>query len=65
VLLPTEPSHQPPSFIFKVVLKYTVPEYKDSLHFFTKLAQRRGLHQKGGSPNVESAAKLVWSEWTG
>lgn len=49
----------------QVVLKYTVPEYKDSLHFFTKLAQRRGLHQKGGSPNVESAAKLVWSEWTG
>ncbi|GAB1298677.1 Guanine nucleotide-binding protein-like 3 [Apodemus speciosus] len=26
---------------------------------------RRGLHQKGGSPNVESAAKLLWSEWTG
>ncbi|KAJ8788044.1 hypothetical protein J1605_022605 [Eschrichtius robustus] len=27
--------------------------------------QRRGLHQKGGSPNVEGAAKLLWSEWTG
>ncbi|XP_052046014.1 guanine nucleotide-binding protein-like 3 isoform X2 [Apodemus sylvaticus] len=49
----------------QVVLKYTVPEYKDSLDFFTKLAQRRGLHQKGGSPDVESAAKLLWSEWTG
>lgn len=49
----------------QVVLKYTVPGYKDSLDFFTKLAQRRGLHQKGGSPNVESAAKLLWSEWTG
>lgn len=49
----------------QVVLKYTVPGYKDSLDFFTKLAQRRGLHQKGGSPNIESAAKLLWSEWTG
>ncbi|XP_050997420.1 guanine nucleotide-binding protein-like 3 [Acomys russatus] len=49
----------------QVVLKYTVPGYKDSLDFFTKLAQRRGLHQKGGCPNVESAAKLLWSEWTG
>ncbi|KAL1764793.1 guanine nucleotide-binding protein-like 3 [Sigmodon hispidus] len=49
----------------QVVLKYTVPVYKDSLDFFSKLAQRRGLHQKGGSPNVESAAKLLWSEWTG
>uniref|UniRef100_A0A8C6RBC0 Guanine nucleotide-binding protein-like 3 n=1 Tax=Nannospalax galili TaxID=1026970 RepID=A0A8C6RBC0_NANGA len=49
----------------QVVLKYTVPEYKDSLDFFAKLAQRRGLQQKGGSPNVEVAAKLLWSEWTG
>lgn len=49
----------------QVVLKYTVPEYKDSLDFFTKLAQRRGLCQKGGNPNVEVAAKLIWSEWTG
>lgn len=51
--------------VFKVVLKYTVPGYKDALDFFSKLAQRRGLHQKGGSPGVESAAKLLWSEWTG
>lgn len=49
----------------QVVLHYTVPDYKNSLEFFTKLAQRRGLHQKGGSPNVERAAKLLWSEWTG
>ncbi|XP_047386648.1 guanine nucleotide-binding protein-like 3 [Sciurus carolinensis] len=49
----------------QVVLHYTVPDYKNSLDFFTKLAQRRGLHQKGGSPNVERAAKLLWSEWTG
>ncbi|XP_020030836.2 guanine nucleotide-binding protein-like 3 isoform X2 [Castor canadensis] len=49
----------------QVVLKYTVPNYKNSLEFFTKLAQRRGMHQKGGSPNVEGAAKLIWSEWTG
>ncbi|XP_012920852.1 guanine nucleotide-binding protein-like 3 isoform X1 [Heterocephalus glaber] len=49
----------------QVVLKYNVPNYKNSLEFFTNLAQRRGLHQKGGSPNVERAAKLLWSEWTG
>ncbi|XP_023581891.1 guanine nucleotide-binding protein-like 3 [Trichechus manatus latirostris] len=49
----------------QVVLKFTVPEYKNPLEFFTSLAQRRGLHQKGGSPNVEGAAKLLWSEWTG
>lgn len=49
----------------QVVLKYNVPDYKNSLEFFTHLAQRRGLHQKGGTPNVERAAKLLWSEWTG
>lgn len=49
----------------QVVLKFTVADFKDSLEFFTFLAQRRGLHQKGGSPNVEGAAKLLWSEWTG
>ncbi|XP_023571498.1 guanine nucleotide-binding protein-like 3 [Octodon degus] len=49
----------------QVILKYNVPDYKNSLEFFTNLAQRRGLHQKGGSPNVERAAKLLWSEWTG
>uniref|UniRef100_A0A8C8YUD4 Guanine nucleotide-binding protein-like 3 n=1 Tax=Prolemur simus TaxID=1328070 RepID=A0A8C8YUD4_PROSS len=49
----------------QVVLKYTVPDFKNSLEFFTMLAQRRGLHQKGGTPNVEGAAKLLWSEWTG
>ncbi|XP_008511334.1 guanine nucleotide-binding protein-like 3 isoform X2 [Equus przewalskii] len=49
----------------QVVLKFTVPDFKNSLEFFTSLAQRRGLHQKGGSPDVERAAKLLWSEWTG
>uniref|UniRef100_A0ABI8ACV6 Guanine nucleotide-binding protein-like 3 n=1 Tax=Felis catus TaxID=9685 RepID=A0ABI8ACV6_FELCA len=49
----------------QVVLKFTVPDFKNPLEFFTLLAQRRGLHQKGGSPNVEGAAKLMWSEWTG
>ncbi|XP_054991818.1 guanine nucleotide-binding protein-like 3 [Sorex araneus] len=49
----------------QIVLKYTVPDFKDSLEFFAFLAQRRGLHQKGGNPNVDSAAKLLWSEWTG
>ncbi|XP_029773362.1 guanine nucleotide-binding protein-like 3 [Suricata suricatta] len=49
----------------QVVLKFTVPDFKNPLEFFTLLAQRRGLHQKGGSPNVEAAAKLIWSEWTG
>uniref|UniRef100_A0A452V615 Guanine nucleotide-binding protein-like 3 n=1 Tax=Ursus maritimus TaxID=29073 RepID=A0A452V615_URSMA len=49
----------------QVVLKFTVPDFKNPLEFFTSLAQRRGLHQKGGSPNLEGAAKLMWSEWTG
>ncbi|XP_066206787.1 guanine nucleotide-binding protein-like 3 [Saccopteryx leptura] len=49
----------------QVILKFTVPNFKNSLEFFTSLAQRRGMHQKGGSPNVEGAAKLLWSEWTG
>ncbi|KAM7063508.1 guanine nucleotide-binding protein-like 3 isoform 1-T1 [Molossus nigricans] len=49
----------------QVILKFTVPDFKNSLEFFTLLAQRRGLHQKGGSPNVDGAAKLLWSEWTG
>lgn len=53
------------SLFFKVVLKFTVPVFTTSLEFFTSFAQRRGLHQKGGSPNVERAARVLWSEWTG
>ncbi|XP_004411524.1 PREDICTED: guanine nucleotide-binding protein-like 3 [Odobenus rosmarus divergens] len=49
----------------QVVLKFTVPDFKNPVEFFTSLAQRRGLHRKGGSPNLEGAAKLMWSEWTG
>ncbi|KAK2098406.1 Guanine nucleotide-binding protein-like 3 [Saguinus oedipus] len=49
----------------QVVLKYTIPGYRNSLEFFTMLAQRSGMHQKGGIPNIEGAAKLLWSEWTG
>uniref|UniRef100_A0AC11DFW2 G protein nucleolar 3 n=1 Tax=Ovis aries TaxID=9940 RepID=A0AC11DFW2_SHEEP len=49
----------------QVVLKFTVPVFTNSLEFFTSFAQRRGLHQKGGSPNVERAARVLWSEWTG
>ncbi|KAK1332305.1 hypothetical protein QTO34_006978 [Cnephaeus nilssonii] len=49
----------------QVVLKFTVPDFKSPSEFFTSLAQRRGLHQKGGNPNVEGAAKLLWSQWTG
>ncbi|KAI5174461.1 guanine nucleotide-binding protein-like 3 isoform X1 [Manis pentadactyla] len=49
----------------QVVLRFTVPDFKNSLEFFTSLAQRRGLQRKGGGPNVEGAAKLLWSEWTG
>ncbi|XP_016041957.1 guanine nucleotide-binding protein-like 3 isoform X2 [Erinaceus europaeus] len=48
----------------QVVLKYNIPEFKNPLEFFTFLAQRRGFHQKGGNPNIEAAAKLLWSEWT-
>ncbi|XP_032724169.1 guanine nucleotide-binding protein-like 3 [Lontra canadensis] len=49
----------------QVILKFTVPDFKNPLEFFTSLAQRRGLHRKGGSPHLEGAAKLMWSEWTG
>ncbi|KAM6169921.1 guanine nucleotide-binding protein-like 3 [Rhynchocyon petersi] len=49
----------------QVVLKFNIPDYKSPLEFFTFLAQRRGLHQKGGGSNVEGAAKLLWSQWTG
>ncbi|XP_045435041.1 guanine nucleotide-binding protein-like 3 isoform X2 [Pipistrellus kuhlii] len=48
----------------QVVLKFTVPDFKSPSEFFASLAQRRGLHQKGGSPNVEGAAKLLWSQCT-
>ncbi|XP_027438213.1 guanine nucleotide-binding protein-like 3 isoform X1 [Zalophus californianus] len=59
---------EPPSLEFCLLfhlLKFTVPDFKNPVEFFTSLAQRRGLHRKGGSPNLEGAAKLMWSEWTG
>ncbi|XP_074139607.1 guanine nucleotide-binding protein-like 3 isoform X1 [Sminthopsis crassicaudata] len=49
----------------QLMLRYNIPNYRDSQEFLILLAQKRGMVRKGGLPKVEEAAKLFWSHWTG
>ncbi|XP_043934813.1 guanine nucleotide-binding protein-like 3 [Protopterus annectens] len=48
-----------------IMLRYNVPNFRNSLEFFTMLAEKRGALKKGGIPDAEQAAKLLLYDWTG
>uniref|UniRef100_A0AAY4DZI1 Guanine nucleotide-binding protein-like 3 n=1 Tax=Denticeps clupeoides TaxID=299321 RepID=A0AAY4DZI1_9TELE len=49
----------------QVMLQYNVPDYRNSLEFFTCLAKKRGFLQKGGVLNTDLAATTFLNDWTG
>lgn len=49
----------------QIMLQYNVPDYRNSMEFFTCLAKKRGYLQKGAQPNTEQAAVSFLSDWTG
>ncbi|XP_072137060.1 guanine nucleotide-binding protein-like 3 isoform X3 [Mobula birostris] len=58
-------------YIFKncnkqqVMLQYNVPDFRTPLEFLTLLAHKRSILKKGGMPDLEKAAKMILSDWTG
>ncbi|XP_059800650.1 guanine nucleotide-binding protein-like 3 isoform X2 [Hypanus sabinus] len=49
----------------QVILQYNVPDFRTPLEFLILLAQKRSILKKGGMPDLEKAAKLILSDWTG
>ncbi|NXP35309.1 GNL3 protein, partial [Leiothrix lutea] len=49
----------------QVMMHYNIPDFRDPEEFLSLLAQKRGMLQKGGVPDVENVAKLVLCDWTG
>lgn len=49
----------------QIMLQYNIPDYRNSLEFFTLLAKKRGYLQKGGVPNSEQAATAFLTDCTG
>ncbi|KAG9465080.1 guanine nucleotide-binding protein-like 3 [Eleutherodactylus coqui] len=49
----------------QIMLRYNVPDYRNSSEFLDLLARRRGLYKKKGLPDVEAVAKIFLDEWMG
>ncbi|NWR67140.1 GNL3 protein, partial [Bucorvus abyssinicus] len=49
----------------KVMMRYTLPDFRNTEEFLTLLAQKRGMLKKGGVPDMENIAKLLLCDWTG
>lgn len=49
----------------QIMLHYKIPDYRDSVEFFTLLAKKRGYLQKGGVPDLEQAATVFLTDCTG
>ncbi|XP_069721958.1 guanine nucleotide-binding protein-like 3 [Phaenicophaeus curvirostris] len=49
----------------QVMIRYTMPDFRNTEEFLTLLAQKRGMLKKGGVPDIENTAKLLLCDWTG
>ncbi|NXP75524.1 GNL3 protein, partial [Ramphastos sulfuratus] len=49
----------------QVMMRYTIPDFRDTEEFLALLAQKRGMLKKGGVPDIENMAKLLLCDWTG
>uniref|UniRef100_A0A8D0G9A1 Guanine nucleotide-binding protein-like 3 n=1 Tax=Sphenodon punctatus TaxID=8508 RepID=A0A8D0G9A1_SPHPU len=49
----------------QMIMRYNIPDFRNSLEFLTLLTQRRGMLKRGGVPDTEGAAKLLLCDWTG
>ncbi|XP_054859941.1 guanine nucleotide-binding protein-like 3-like protein [Eublepharis macularius] len=48
----------------QIMQHYGVPDFRDTVEFLAHLARRQGKLKKGGTPDLEKAAKAVLSDWT-
>lgn len=46
-----------------MIKTYKIEDWKDSVDFLEKLAQRSGRLLKGGEPDISSVAKMVLNDW--
>ncbi|NXN16699.1 GNL3 protein, partial [Indicator maculatus] len=49
----------------QVMMRYTIPDFRNTEEFLALLAQKRGMLKKGGVPDIENMAKLLLCDWTG
>ncbi|NXI56822.1 GNL3 protein, partial [Chloroceryle aenea] len=49
----------------QVMMRYCIPDFRNTEEFLTLLAQKRGMLKKGGVPNIDSIAKVLLCDWTG
>ncbi|NXU52028.1 GNL3 protein, partial [Turnix velox] len=49
----------------QVILRYSIPDFRNTEEFLTLLAQKRGMLKKGGVPDTENTAKMILFDWTG
>ncbi|XP_066137803.1 nucleolar GTP-binding protein 2 [Euwallacea fornicatus] len=46
-----------------IIKTYKVEDWKDSIDFLEKMAQRSGRLLKGGEPDISSVAKMILNDW--
>ncbi|XP_066256796.1 uncharacterized protein Ns2 [Euwallacea similis] len=46
-----------------LIKTYKVEDWKDSIDFLEKMAQRSGRLLKGGEPDISSVAKMILNDW--
>ncbi|NXY87501.1 GNL3 protein, partial [Alcedo cyanopectus] len=49
----------------QVMMRYCIPDFRDTEEFLTLLAQKRGMLKKGGVPDINNIAKVLLCDWTG
>ncbi|NXD82377.1 GNL3 protein, partial [Halcyon senegalensis] len=49
----------------QVMMRYCIPDFRDTEEFLTLLAQKRGMLKKGGVPDIDNIAKVLLCDWTG
>ncbi|KFV67536.1 Guanine nucleotide-binding protein-like 3, partial [Dryobates pubescens] len=49
----------------QVMMRYTIPDFRNTEEFLALLAQKRGMLKKGAVPDIENMAKLLLCDWTG
>mmetsp|Transcript_28760 Transcript_28760/g.51169 ORF Transcript_28760/g.51169 Transcript_28760/m.51169 type:complete len:419 (-) Transcript_28760:1099-2355(-) len=47
----------------QLMTQYAIPEFTDLQSFLANVARRRGKLRRGGTPDLESAAKIVLYDW--
>jgi nuclear GTP-binding protein len=47
----------------QLMTQYAIPDFTDLQSFLANIARRRGKLKRGGTPDLDSAAKIVLYDW--